>query len=73
MKNFILTNGRAIIDICAWLALIFIGFVGLTVMTKSFGYGLFILIGGLISFFIWFYLIYLFIDIRDTLKEIAEK
>lgn len=74
MKNFIIKNGRAVIDISAYIVLAIIVIAGLTTMFQgSFLYGLIGLCMALVGFFITYFFIYLLIDMRDTLKVIAEQ
>ncbi|MBR5940820.1 MAG: hypothetical protein IKZ88_06125 [Neisseriaceae bacterium] len=74
MKNFIIKNGRAVIDISAYIVLAIIVFAGLGAMFQgSFLYGLIGLCMALVGFFITYFFIYLLIDMRDTLKVIAEQ
>lgn len=73
MKNFIVDFGRGLIDFSAWVVLILILVVGIiTLFTQPLA-GIGILLIGLVLFTSFYYLIYLFIDIRDLLKEIVTK
>ncbi|MBR3481989.1 MAG: hypothetical protein IKH45_03760 [Neisseriaceae bacterium] len=74
MKNFIIKNGRAVIDISAYFLLAIIVIAGVMGMFQgSFLYGLIGLVLALVGFFITYFFIYLLIDMRDTLKVIAEQ
>ena len=74
MKNFIIKNGRSVIDISAYIVLAVIVISGLmTMFNGSFLYGLIGLCLALVGFFITYFFIYLLIDMRDTLKTIAEQ
>ena len=74
MKNLIIKNGRAIIDISAYVALVLVVLVALGVMTQAnFFAGIVSLLVGLVGFVLTYFFIYLLIDMRDTLKAIAEQ
>ncbi len=78
IRKLILTTGEKLIDIFVVLSLIavFIGGIGVSSNTRSFGEGLllFILfeIIGFIYVVIIFFFIYLALDIRSILKKIEE-
>ncbi len=84
IKEFVLNYGRKIIDISFLLSfalatIIFLGFS----LTVGFGairiqatmlvYVVFIFLCVIIALIALFYTIYLFVDIKDTLKEIRDK
>lgn len=73
MKNLIIKNGRAIIDISAYVVLVLVVLSAVGVMTQSFVGGIAALLFGLVGFFLTYFFIYLLIDMRDTLKTIAEQ
>ena len=74
VKNFILNFGTKLLDVIVILSLIFVTLVALGVMfSQSFVMGLIVLVAGLIQVIVIFYLIYLFVDIRDLLKQYLEK
>lgn len=73
MKDFIVNFGRGLIDFSAWaiFLLIFIGGIFMLFLNPLIGIA--ILLIGTIIFVTFYYLLYLFIDIRDLLKETVEK
>lgn len=73
MKNFIVNWGRGLIDFCSWIILILIVLAGIICLFSNVWLGIGILVIGLILFIALSYLLYLFIDIRDLLKEIVER
>ncbi len=84
IKEFVLNYGRKIIDISfllsfALAAIIFLGFslaVGsgaIRIQATMLVYVVFIFLCVIIALIALFYTIYLFVDIKDTLKEIRDK
>lgn len=73
MKKFIVEFGRGLIDVSAWIVLIFIVLIGIVSLFTNPLAGIGIIVIGLIMFVAFYYLLYLFIDIRDLLKAIVEK
>lgn len=73
MKKFIVNWGRGLIDFCSWAVLILIILSGVICLFANPFLGIGILLIGLILFIALSYLLYLFIDIRDLLKEIVER
>jgi hypothetical protein len=74
IKNLILNWGSKLLDaIVAILLLIVIVGSIITMFNVSFGAGLGMLLGGIVWIVIMFFVIYVLIDIRDSLKQIAEK
>ena len=72
MKNFIVGCGRVLIDIGAWIILLAILIFGIVLLFQQPLAGLGVLIIGTIVFVSVFYLLYLFIDIKDKLDIIVE-
>lgn len=73
MKKFVVDFGRGLIDFSAWIVLIVIVLTGIFLFgTEPVG-GFLTIFLGLILFVAFYYLIYLFVDIRDLLKEIVEQ
>jgi len=73
MKNFIINSGRILIDISAWIvaaAILICGIAGL--LSDEPFVGLLILLFGTIAFVLTYYILYLFIDIKDKLDIIAQ-
>ena len=70
IKNQIVSCGRKLIDILAWITLvaIIIGAIGASITNESMGLAFWII--GPIIYIFTFYWIYLFIDIRDKLEII---
>ncbi len=73
MKKFIVDFGRGLIDISAWVVLAGIIVSGIIMLFANPFAGIITLLAGLIGFIAFYYLIYLFIDIRDLLQEIVQK
>lgn len=72
MKQFIIDCGRGLIDFCTGLGLIVVLIVGvISLFTGQFLAGLCILIVGTLLIVISSYLLYLLIDMRDSLDKIA--
>lgn len=69
MKNFVLNCGRKLIDVSAWIIVIAIVCGGLC----TGAYALIIIPVGILMFVIFYYLLYVLIDIRDNLKDIKNK
>jgi hypothetical protein len=74
IRNFILEVGSKLLDfIVAFLLLsVIVGSI-ITMFNSSFVAGLLMLLGGIVWIVIMFFVIYVLIDIRDSLKQIAEK
>lgn len=73
MKKFIVNSGRGLIELSAWVILIVILVLGFVSLLSEPLTGICIILIGLVLFIAVFYLLYLFIDIRDLLKEIVDK
>ena len=73
MKKFIVTFGRGLIDFSAWIVLLLILISGIVMLFANPLAGIGTILIGLIIFVAIYYLIYLLIDIRDLLKEVAQK
>lgn len=72
MKQFIIDCGRGLIDFCTGLSLLVVLIVGIiSLFTGQFLAGLCILIIGALAIIISSYLLYLLIDMRDSLDKIA--
>lgn len=73
MKKFVVDFGRGLIDFSAWIVLTVIILVGLFLFTTEPLAAFFEILIGLILFVAFYYLIYLFVDIRDLLRELVEQ
>lgn len=73
MKKFIVDFGRGLIDFSAWIVLLLILISGIVMLFANPLAGIGTILIGLIIFVAIYYLIYLLIDIRDLLKEVAQK
>lgn len=73
MKKFIINFGRGLIDFSAWVVLVLIVLLGIITLFTNPLAGIGILLIGLVLFVALYYLIYLFIDIRDLLKDLVAK
>ena len=73
MKKFIVDFGRGLIDFSAWIVLLLILISGIIMLFANPLAGIGTILIGLIIFVAIYYLIYLLIDIRDLLKEVAQK
>lgn len=73
MKNFIVNFGRGLIDLNAWIILAIIVITAIVMLFSQPLLGIAVLLIGLMLFVSFYYLLYLFIDIRDLLKEIVDK
>jgi FtsH-binding integral membrane protein len=74
IKNLILNWGSKLLDalVAILLVMVIVGSI-ITMFSVSFGAGLGMLLGGISWIVIIFFVIYILIDIRDSLKQIAEK
>lgn len=73
MKKFVVDFGRGLIDFSAWIVLIVIIISGIISFVTAPLVGFSIIFLGLVLFVAFYYLIYLFVDIRDLLKEFVEQ
>lgn len=73
MKDFVLSNGRKLIDVAAILSIVVLLIMSIGLMTQNFFFGLAYLVMGVIGFFVMFFMVYLFIDIRDSLKTLIDQ
>lgn len=76
MKNLIQTFGDSFITIIAAIAYIGVVVSGIAAMqgyTGSFMGGILVIIGGFISVTMVFYILFVLIDIRDSLREIKKQ
>lgn len=76
MKNLIQTFGDSFITIIAAIAYIGVVVNGIAAMqgyTGSFMGGILVIIGGFISVTMVFYILFVLIDIRDSLREIKKQ
>lgn len=73
MKKFVVDFGRGLIDFSAWIALIVIIISGIISFVTAPLVGFSIILLGLVLFVAFYYLVYLFVDIRDLLKELVKQ
>lgn len=84
MKKFIISSGKIIIDLSAWIFMVVLvgGFLFAVVdladtnnnLTFTFySYKILAFFGAFVLFVALYFMFYLFIDMRDKLKEISEK
>ena len=73
MKDFVLSNGRKLIDVAAILSIVVLLIMSIGLMTQNFFFGWAYLVMGVIGFFVMFFMVYPFIDIRDSLKTLIDQ
>ena len=76
MKNFIQSFGDSFISIIAVIAYISVVISGIGAMqgyTGSFIAGILVILGGFVSVTMVFYILFVLIDIRDSLREIKKQ
>ena len=73
IKKFVISCGRGLIDGSALLCVIAIVIAGIVTLLENVAVGLAILVGGTMSFVVFYYMVYLLISINDNLTEINNK
>ena len=73
MKKFVVSSGASLIELSAWIVMIALIITSIVAMCNDFFTGILILLIGLIVFVMFYFSIFLLIDINDNLTEINSK
>ncbi len=73
MKKFVVDSGASLIELSAWIVLFALIIVSVVMMFGDFITGLLILLVGIVLFILFYFSLFLLIDINDNLTEINSK
>lgn len=73
MKKFVVDSGASLIELSAWIVLFAVIIVSVVMMFGDFITGLLILLVGIVLFILFYFSLFLLIDINDNLTEINSK